>query len=69
MKTRLYKSTVRPILTYGSEDRPKHTITTRRQTPVVEMFRQNTTRQNNDECYRIRDTCKITDILDWIKER
>lgn len=71
-KARIYKSVLRPILTYGTEVR-QETAGTRRRIQATEMrvLRRiaKKTRWDRVRNENIRETCQVTDIAIWTRER
>lgn len=71
-KVRIYKSIIRPILTYAAETRSE-TIRTQQQLEVAEMrvLRKitNHTLLDKERNRNIREVCKIKPITEWVADR
>lgn len=71
-KTRIYKTTVRPIITYTAETRPETSKTKRLlETTEMKVLRRITgkTLLDRERSEIIRNTCKIEDINGWVSNR
>ena len=71
-KVRIYKSVVRPILTYAAETRPE----TAKTTQILEAAEMRTLRRisnlslfDREKSEDVREACGIQKILQWIRRR
>ncbi|KAK9887098.1 hypothetical protein WA026_020042 [Henosepilachna vigintioctopunctata] len=71
-KARIYKATVRPIMTYTAETRPETTKTRRLlETTEMKVLRRITgkTLLNRERSENVRNMCKVDSINDWVLNR
>ncbi|XP_048522437.1 uncharacterized protein LOC125504463 [Dendroctonus ponderosae] len=71
-KVRIYKTCVRPVMTYAAETRAENTTTKRLvRTTGMRVLRSVTghTLYDMKKSEEIRDTCKVSDVVRWTRAR